>query len=125
MLALRCPREAYRRVAFDARVEVADPRQLVTLCYEQLIGALGTALFAHDLGDNRLKSQSLTRALAAITALQLGVDGDDPVALALLQLYASARRAMLDSALAFDPLLLTSVRQDFIDISAALLKPQA
>ena len=69
MLATRSPHEAYRRVDFDARVAGADPGQLVTLCYEQLISALGTAVYANGLGDNLLKSQSLTRALSAITAL--------------------------------------------------------
>ena len=73
MLANRSPHEAYRRVDFDARVEGANPQQLVGMCYEALAGALGTALYAHERGDNRLKSQSLTRALSAVTALQLGV----------------------------------------------------
>ena len=51
MLAMRSPHEAYRRVDFDARVAGADPGQLVTLCYEQLISALGTAVYANGLGD--------------------------------------------------------------------------
>ncbi|MCB2058681.1 MAG: flagellar protein FliS, partial [Novosphingobium sp.] len=65
------PQETYRRVDFDARVAGADPRQLVALCYEQLIAALGSAIYAATSGDNALKSASLTRALAALTALQL------------------------------------------------------
>ena len=43
MLMLRSPHEAYRKVDFDARVAGATPQQLVALCYEQLIAALGTA----------------------------------------------------------------------------------
>ena len=120
MLSMRSPHEAYRRVDFDARVVGADPGQLVTLCYEQLIGALGSAIFAHERGDNLLKSQSLTRALSAITALQLGVSGESGVAQALRQLYEAARRSVLDSALTFDGAALGTVRQDFIDISRAL-----
>lgn len=122
MLALRCPREAYRRIGFDARVGVADPRELVTLCYEQLIGALGTARFAEEAGDNRLKSRSLTRALSAITALQLGISASPAeagMAAALRQLYTAARKSILDSALAFDPARIGAIRQDFIDIAAA------
>ena len=80
MLALRSPHEAYRKVDFDARVAGADPQQLVALCYEQLIGALGSAIYADEAQDNRLKSQSLTRALSAITALQLGISHDAAVA---------------------------------------------
>lgn len=120
MLQMRSPHEAYRRVDFDARVAGADPGQLVTLCYEQLIGALGSAIFAHDRNDNLLKSQSLTRALSAITALQLGVSGESSVAQALRQLYEAARRSVLDSALSFDGAALGTIRQDFIDISRAL-----
>jgi flagellar protein FliS len=120
MLATRSPHEAYRRVDFDARVAGADPGQLVTLCYEQLISALGTAVYANGLGDNLLKSQSLTRALSAITALQLGVSGESGVASALRQLYEAARRSILDSALTFDEKALGIIRQDFIDISRAM-----
>ena len=72
MLALRNPQEAYRRVDFDARIEGASPAQLVALCFEQAEAALASALFAHEAGNNHTKSQALTKALAAITALQFG-----------------------------------------------------
>ena len=120
MLAHRSPHEAYRRVDFDARVEGANPQQLVGMCYEALAGALGTALYAHEKGDNRLKSQSLTRALSAVTALQLGIEGDEGVALALRQLYQSARRSILDSALKFDAQVIGDMRRDFIEIARVL-----
>jgi flagellar protein FliS len=120
MLAIRSPNEAYRRVDFDARVEGADPRHLVGLCYEQLISSLGSAVFAQERGDNSLKSQALTRALSAITALQLGVRGDDPTAQALRHLYEATRRAVLDSAINFDAAILGTIRQDFIEISRAM-----
>jgi flagellin-specific chaperone FliS len=120
MLAIRSPHEAYRRVDFDARVKGADPRQLVALCYEQLVSSLGSAIFAQERGDNSLKSQALTRALSATTALQLGVSGDDSTAQALRHLYEATRRAVLDSAISFDAKTLATIRQDFIDISRAM-----
>jgi flagellar protein FliS len=120
MLALKSPHEAYRRVDFDARVEGANPQQLVSLCYETLASALGTALYAQQQNDNDLKSRSLTRALSAITALTLGITGDGEVALALRQLYQSARRSILDSAVSFDGDVIAAMRQDFIEISGAL-----
>lgn len=120
MHPLRSPQEAYRRIDFDARVAGADSRQLVALCYEQLTAALGSALFAQERGDNSLKSQSLTRALAALTALQLGVNGNQPIAPALIQLYDSARRAVLDSALAFDAPTINEIRNDFLEIGKAI-----
>jgi flagellar protein FliS len=120
MLAIRSPNEAYRRVDFDARVEGADPRHLVGLCYEQLASSLGSAIFAQERRDNSLKSQSLTRALSAITALQLGVSGENETAQALRHLYEATRRAILDSAISFDARLLGTIRQDFIDILLAM-----
>ncbi len=121
MQMLRTPQEAYRRIDFDARVAGADPRQLVALCFEQLTTALGSALFAAANGDKRLKSASLARALSALTALQLGVSDDQPIGPALMQLYDSARRAVLDSVLDFDAQTISSIRQDFSEIGTAIL----
>ncbi len=98
MLLNRDPSEAYRRVDFDARVKGADSRQLVDLCLEQVAGSLGRAIHAAGTGDNGAKSNALTRAVAALTALQIGVDGNVPTGQALLQLYQSARTTILDRA---------------------------
>lgn len=115
------PVEAYRRVDFDARVTGAGPAELVDLCYEHLVAALGTAVHADRGGDNGLKSRSLTRALTAITALQLGVSGEDGVAAALTQLYEAARRTVLDSAVSFDARRIEMLRSDFAEIGRALM----
>lgn len=120
MLVQRSPHEAYRRVDFDARVKGATPAELVHLCYEHLVSALGTALHAEGLGDNNLKSRSMTRALTAITALQLGVSGEEGVAGALRQLYESARRTILDAAVVFDSGRIATLRDDFAEIGRAL-----
>lgn len=125
MLAQRNPGEAYRRVDFDARVSAADSRELVSLCFEQLISALGSALIAHERGDNRLKSGAMTRALSSLTALQLGVSGGEGIAVALTQLYDAARRSLLDNVLTFDPRIVATIRQDFVDISRAMTDPSA
>ena len=95
MQPFRSPQEAYRRVDFDARVAGADARQLVALCYEQLTGALGSALYAAQCGDNHLKSQSLTRALSALTALTMGVDAGQAInANACMVLFQRARHRL-------------------------------
>lgn len=120
MLALRNPSEAYRRIDFDARVEGADPRTLVLLCYESLVSSLGTALFAHDRGDNRAKSEALTRALSALTALLLGIEGEDGISAHLRAFYEAARRRVLDNVIHFAPVQIAEVRQDIRDIAAAL-----
>jgi flagellin-specific chaperone FliS len=120
MHALHSPQEAYRRVDFDARIAGAGPQDLVILCYEQLDTALGSALLAAERGDNSTKSQCLTRALAAITALHLGVDHGQAVSSALSTYYDSARRTVLDSVLRFDPARLDLLRSDSREIAGAL-----
>lgn len=120
MHALHSPREAYRRVEFDARVTGANPAELVLVCFEQFAAALARAQAAAASSDNLLKSQSLTRALAALTALQMGIDQRQPLALALDQFYAAARRTVLDSVLQFDAKALAAVHRDMNDVATAL-----
>jgi flagellin-specific chaperone FliS len=115
------PGETYRRVDFDARVKGASSLQLVALCLEQAAGSLGRAIYAQAHGDNSAKSAALTRAVAAITALELGVDSTNPVGAPLLQLYQAARRTILDNALRFDAPQLETIRTDLLDIREAML----
>lgn len=120
MLATTDPREAYRRSAFDARVQSGDTAALVLLCLEQAIAGLGGAILAHERRDPAARSKALTRALTAITALEMGVDRAAPLADSLLHLYGAARRAVLESVTGFNPELLSPVKQDLLDIEAAL-----
>ena len=120
MLAQRNPHEAYRRVDFDARIASAKPGELVVLCLEQFVAATGSALVAHERQNNALKSQSITRALSALTALQMGLDGKVAIAGALAQFYGAARHTLLDSVLRFDTGTIKALRQDFIDVTQAL-----
>ncbi len=120
MLGRITPHEAYRRVEFDARVNGADQGELVHLCLEHLVSALGTALHADAIGDGALKSRAMTRALTSITALQMGVSGDSPIASALNQVYAAARRTILDSATTFAPDRIATLRTDFLEIGQAM-----
>jgi flagellin-specific chaperone FliS len=120
MLARNNPREAYRRVAFDAQVAGAGPGQLVLLCYEQLDLALGSALLAATRRDHAAKSQALTRALSSLTALQLGISKDAAIAPALHQFYEAARIRLLDNVPAFDAQAVGTLRGDFAEIGRAL-----
>ncbi len=120
MLMLRSPQETYRRIDFDARVEASDSADLVALCFEQVIAALGTAIFAHDRKDTALRGQTLTRALSAVMALRLGVSGDGGVSDALHQLYEGAGRTILDCVMDFDALALSRTRDDLREVAAAL-----
>ena len=120
MLALRNPHEAYRRVEFDARISCARPDQLVALCYQELATALGSAVRAHERGDNQRRSDGLTRALAALTALQLGIDSQAAAAAALQAFYVGLRQTVLGSVPHFDPVRLLAAKMDVEDVAAAL-----
>lgn len=120
MLAHRSPQEAYRRVDFDARIAGAKPAELVVLCLEQFISATGSALIAYERQDNALKSQAMTRAMASLTALQMGIDGTVGIAAALGQFYGAARRTLLDSVVRFNAPAIKAMRQDFVDVAEAL-----
>lgn len=119
MHGLRSPHEAYRKVDFDARIAGAGPLQLVVLCYEQLAIALGSAIHAAACGDNARKSAALTRALAALTALQLGLDHGQTIAAALNTFFETSRRTVLDSVLKFNPATLQGLRDDVSEIAGA------
>lgn len=119
MHAVRSPHEAYRKVDFDARVAGGDPRQLVLLCYEQLAAALGSAVHAAAAGDNGRKSASLTRALSAMTALQLGLDHGQSLATAINAFLEAARRTVLGSVIEFDAKSLERLHTDVKELSSA------
>ncbi|MDD3799410.1 MAG: flagellar protein FliS [Novosphingobium sp.] len=121
MLAQTDPYDAYQRVEFDARVKGATSSELVHVCYDQLILALSTALVASERRDARLKSRSLTRALTALMALQLGVDQGHEMAAVLTDFYGAARKSILASSLEFDAECLRVMRDDFWEIRDAML----
>lgn len=121
MLARRDPYDAYQRVEFDARVKGASPSELVHICYDQLVLALGTALVANERHDAGLKSRSLTRALTALMALQLGIDQSHEMAGTLSDFYGAARKSILASSLEFDADCLREMRNDFRDVRNAFL----
>jgi flagellar protein FliS len=125
MLAMRNPREAYRRVDFDARAQGAGPAQLVALCFDQADAALSAALYADAAGDNAAKSHALTRALSAIVALQLGVAGNEGVASALHRFYDGMRHTLLDSAIRFDAEAIAAARSDLAEVAQALTRAKS
>lgn len=119
-LALTDPNEAYRISEIDARLDGAPTEELVTFCLGQVIQGLGAAISAHEHKSPTARSKALTRALTALTALEMGVDRHAPLADALLHIYGGARRSLLGCVLSFDPEVLATIRGDFVDILSAL-----
>lgn len=122
MLLQQNPAEAYRRVALDARIAGARPADLVLLCYEQLADALGAAIEAAGRADNHRRSAAMTRALSSLTALQLGLNRNSPLAAPLDTFFAGVRRTLLDNVPAFDPAAIAIVRADVIEVAAGLTR---
>lgn len=121
MLALReDPAAAYRRTAFDARVRGSTSGELALLCIEQVADAINRALIGHARADNGGRAEGLTRAHAALTALEMGIDRAAPLAGALAQLYGAAREEILVAVTDFDPQRLSRIRGDFREVAAAL-----
>ena len=119
MLATTDPREAYRRSTFDARVQSGNAGALVTLCLEQAIDHLGIAMAANERQLPTLRSRSLTKAVTAITALEMGVDSAAPLADALFQFYRSARQTILDSVIKTDNTQIATLRTDLSEVLTA------
>jgi flagellar protein FliS len=120
MIAAVTPQQAYRRIAFDEQIAGAGSAELVLLCFEQLDLALGSALLAATRRDNAGKSQALTRALSALSALQLGISAEADMAPVLRRFYDAARHSLLANVPAFDAEAIGALRSDFAEIGRAL-----
>lgn len=122
MLLQHKPAEAYRRVALDARIAGARPADLVLLCYEQLADSLGAAIEASARADNHRRSAAMTRAMSSLTALQLGLDRQSPLAAPLDTFFAGLRRTLLDNVPGFDPAAIAVARADVLEVAAGLTR---
>jgi flagellar protein FliS len=123
----RPPAEIYSRIDFDARVSGADKEELVVVLLEQLLMAIQSAIFANERGLNQRRSTAMTRAIAALTALEFGVvtasEGD--IGSALLHFYRVGKKSILDSVITFDPAAFGALYVDFDDIRQALSQGSA
>ena len=119
MLARTKPREAYREADFDARLMGSTRENLVLFCIEDFIQTLGVLEFAESRNDRAARSRALTRAITALTALELGVDRSAPMAESLLHFYGSAKTLLLGSIRVTDLRRIAELRQDFRDIATA------
>lgn len=122
--ANRPPGEVYSRIEFDARVSGAGKEELVLVLIEQLLIALQSAIFAHENKLNERKSAAMTRAIAALTALELGVvsSSEDDMGASLLTFYRETKKAILDSVVKFDGEVFAGLYADFSEIRQALAR---
>ena len=119
MLAAQDPKQAYRNSNFEARLLAASPQDMVHLCLDDLLVNL-VRFEQADLRDDRAsRSAALTRCIAALTALEMGVDRSAPLGGALLQLYMAAKSTLLGMVVSADISSLRTIKSDFEDIRSS------
>ena len=101
----RDPAATYRQIDVAGRTATADGAALVQLLYDELIAALRAAAWASEHGQLATKSERVTRATAILFALEAGLDfvRGGEVSVTLANLYAGARRTIVDASIGNDP----------------------
>lgn len=123
------PEATYRRIDAAGRTAQADGHQLVELLYDEAIRALRAAGHAAANFQPTIRSDKVSRALAALFALESGLDferGGD-VSRTLARLYAGARQEIVDASLGHDAAPFDRIATTLGEISDAwaALKPAA
>lgn len=116
MLALSDPGLAYRRTSFDARLLAASAQDMVIVCLDDLLANLVRFEQADLRGNREARSGALTRCVAALTALEIGIDRDAHLGGVLAQFYASAKAALLAMIVEIEVGRLRAIKADFEDI---------
>ncbi|MDX9820515.1 MAG: flagellar export chaperone FliS [Syntrophales bacterium] len=90
----------YRRV----EVETADPKRLVILCYESVLGNLRLARSSYESGEFEVKANALQKALDVICELRNALDFErgGEIARNLDALYGYMNRRLLEADLSKD-----------------------
>lgn len=117
----RDPEATYRQIDLAGRTTGADGAALVQLLYDELIRALGVTAWAAEHGLSRMKSEKVMRATAILFALEAGLDFEAGGAIAgtLAQLYAGARRTIVEASVSDDPAPFREVAANLDQIAQA------
>ena len=120
MLVSTEPRAAYQQSNFDARVNGGTPQDIVVYCLDELALTLGLLRQADMRGNRSSRSDAITRGIAILTALEMGVDRETELAGSLLHFYEGSRRLLLDSVSQTRGDAIETLRADVIEIRDAL-----
>jgi flagellar secretion chaperone FliS len=115
------PANTYRQVDLASRTGGADPHALVELLYAEATRALSGAAWATEQRDFARRGERVTRATAILFALEAGLDFDTGGELSrtLANLYAGARRQVIDAAIGRDPAPFRDVADNLAEIAQA------
>ena len=120
MLALNEPRAAYQQSNFDARVKGGTSQDIVVYCLDELALTIGMLRQADMRGNHAGRSEAITRGIAILTALEMGVDRNSELSASLLHFYEGSRRMLLDSVGITQVEAMETLRADVIEIRDAL-----
>lgn len=114
------PRDAYRRVELDARIEGSSGAKLAQICLEAIVQSLGHARIASARGDRIAAKDALSRALSVILGLDRALDTDNPIAGAMHEFYAGATAQIRHSIRQYDDAAMAQLTVDFTEILGAM-----
>ena len=120
MLASSEPRAAYQQSNFDARVQGGTAQDIVVYCLDELALTLGMLRQADQRGNRAGRSAAITRGIAILTALEMGIDHENELAGSLLHFYEGSRRLLLGSVSVTQVDAIEALRADVIEIRDAL-----
>jgi flagellar protein FliS len=114
-------RARYQRVDTASRVEGADPHELVTILYDELLKSLDAMLVAASRGDYVQRGERQARGLRLISGLETSLDYDQggEIAIGLAKIYREARRLVIAAGRENDPAKITQAREMIGDIAEA------
>jgi len=117
----RDPRETYRSVDVASRTGGANPHQLITILYEDLLRELRLGALAIEAKDHAAKNARLTKAVALLYALEAGLDFDKggPVAETLSRFYRGCRDAVMRASIESNVTLVRDVVANVGEIAAS------
>jgi flagellar secretion chaperone FliS len=106
-------RARYQRVDVSSRVEGADPHELVSILYDELLRALDAMAVAAERGDYVKRGERQAMALRLISGLELSLDFDQggDIAAGLARVYREARRLVIAAGRENDPAKIGQARE--------------
>ena len=111
----------YQRVDVASRVEGANPHQLVTILYDELLKALDAMAAAMARNDYVQRGERQARALRLISGLETSLDFDQggDIAIGLAKIYREARRLTVAAGRENDVTLVERAREMLGEVAQA------
>lgn len=117
----KAARARYTQIDVVSRVESADPHQLVTILYDELLQALDAMALAAAKKDFGQRGDRQARALRLLSGLETSLDFEagGEIATGLARIYREARRLVIAAARENDPTKITQAREMLSGIAEA------